>query len=80
MESPLRNVRGLAYAARMLGSADDMPKEPGEALNALAELIVDKMDELIEERERLCISHGKEPNASHDQISRRWGCLFALAG
>jgi hypothetical protein len=34
-------------------SAEDMPKEPGAALDALADLIVGKMDDLIEERERL---------------------------
>lgn len=53
MESPLINVRNLAYAARMMGSADDMPREPGAALDALADEIVTKMDELIEERGRL---------------------------
>jgi hypothetical protein len=53
MESPLVEVRNLAYAARMLGSADDMPRDPGAALDTLADQIVTKMDELIEERERL---------------------------
>ena len=53
METPLVNVRNLAHAARMLGSSDDMPGDEGAALDALADEIVAKMDELIGERERL---------------------------
>jgi hypothetical protein len=53
MESPLLAVRNLAMAARMMGSADDIPKEPGAALDALADTIVAKLDALSEERCRL---------------------------
>jgi len=51
-ETPFLQVRHLALAARM-GSSDDMPKEPGLALDAVADKIVNMMDELSEERERL---------------------------
>jgi len=53
METPFLEVRNLAFAMRMLGSSDDMPKDPGAALDALADIVVDKMNALIEERERL---------------------------
>jgi len=52
-ETPFLQVRHLALAARMMGSSDDMPREPGLALDAVADKIVDMMDELSEERERL---------------------------
>jgi hypothetical protein len=53
MESPVLEVRNLAMAARMMGSADSMPKEPGAALDALADTMVTKLDALSEERGRL---------------------------
>jgi hypothetical protein len=53
LETPYLQVRNLAMAARMMGSADDMPKEPGAALDALADTIVTMLDELCEERDRL---------------------------
>jgi hypothetical protein len=53
LETPLRQVRHLAFAARMMGSSDDMSKEQGAALDTLADKIVDMMDGLTEEQERL---------------------------
>lgn len=53
MESAFYRVRHLAYAALMLGSADEMPEEAGGALDAIAGLIVGTMDDLNEERHRL---------------------------
>jgi hypothetical protein len=53
LETPFFEVRHLAYAARMMGSAGDMPKEAGAALDVLADKIVTMMDELLKERERL---------------------------
>ena len=52
-ETPFLQVRNLALAARMMGSSDDMPREPGLALDAVADKIVTMMDELTEERTRL---------------------------
>jgi hypothetical protein len=54
MESPLLEVRNLAMAARMMASAAEMPKDAGAALDAVADLIFEKMIVLIGERERLC--------------------------
>jgi hypothetical protein len=53
LESAFLEVRNLAYAVRMLGSSDEMPKEPGAALDALADQIVNKMTAIIGERTRL---------------------------
>ena len=52
-ETPFLQIRHLAMAARMMGSSDDMPKEPGLALDTVADKIIDMMDELSEERARL---------------------------
>ena len=52
-ETPFLQVRHLALAARMMGSSDDMPKEAGLALDAVADRMIDMMDELSEERHRL---------------------------
>jgi len=52
-ESPLLCARDLIYAARMAASAHDMLKEGGAALEVLADTILDQMNALIEERERL---------------------------
>ena len=53
LEDPFRIVRNLGYAALMLASSDEMQKESGAALHSLAELIVEKMDALNGERDRL---------------------------
>jgi hypothetical protein len=54
-------ARNLAYAARMLASSDDMDKESGGALDALATTLIDLLDELADDRTRLCdLASGKE--------------------
>jgi hypothetical protein len=53
LESPVLRLRNLAYAARMLASSDEMPKEPGAALDSLADTLVNELDALSEERGRL---------------------------
>jgi hypothetical protein len=45
----------------MLGSSNDMDKEPGAALDALATTLIDLLDELIGDRERIwLLALGKE--------------------
>ncbi len=46
-------ARNLAMAARMMASADEMPKDAGAALDAVADLIFMKLVEIIDERERI---------------------------
>lgn len=53
LESPILRLRNLAYAARMLASSDEMPKEPGAALDSLADTLVNELDALKEEQHRL---------------------------
>ena len=53
LDEPLARVRDLAYAVRMLASSDEMQKEPSAALDAMAETIVDELNELIERRENI---------------------------
>jgi acetate kinase len=54
MESGFYQVRNLAKAARMMASADEMPKDAGAALDAVTDLICEKIAALMAERERLC--------------------------
>jgi len=53
LESPVFRLRNLAYATRMLASSDEMPKGPGAALDSLADTLVNELNALSEERERL---------------------------
>jgi hypothetical protein len=53
LEGPLLQARSLAMAARMMGSADEMPKDAGAALDAVADLIFMKLVEIMDERERI---------------------------
>jgi hypothetical protein len=52
-EGPVRNARNLAMVARMLGSSDDMPKDPGAALDSVADMLVEKLEALEKTRERV---------------------------
>jgi hypothetical protein len=54
MEPRFYEVRNLAMAARMMASADEMPRDAGAALDAVADLLYEKIAALIAERERLC--------------------------
>ena len=53
METPLLEARNLAMAVRMMAAADELPKDAGLALDAVADLIFDKLIDLCEERSRL---------------------------
>jgi hypothetical protein len=53
LETPMLRVCNLAYAVRMLASSDEMPKEPGAALDSLADTLVNELVELAAECERL---------------------------
>jgi hypothetical protein len=68
LESPILRVRNLAYAARMLASSDEMLDGPGAALDALADTMVDELNELSAERERLWrLALASEKGGSHAQ-------------
>ena len=61
LEERLRLAHNLAYAARMLATSDEMDRESGAALNSLAGVLVDLLDELITERDRIWhLAIGKE--------------------
>jgi hypothetical protein len=53
METPLLEARNLAMAVRMMAAAEELPKDAGLALDAVADLIFDKLIDLCEERARL---------------------------
>jgi hypothetical protein len=53
METPLLEARHLAMAVRMMAAASELPKDPGSALDTVADLIFDKLIGLSEERTRL---------------------------
>jgi hypothetical protein len=54
LESPILRARDLAYAMRMAASSSEMPSGADTALDVLADTIVDQLNELEEERNRLC--------------------------
>lgn len=68
LESPILRLRNLAYAARMLASSDEMPKEPGAALDSVADTLVEELQALSEERERLwqLCCEAKRPDVSSE--------------
>ena len=43
LEEPIHQARNLAMAAGMMGSASEMPKDAGAALDAVADLIFIKL-------------------------------------
>lgn len=53
IEEPLYEARNFAMAAYMMASADEMPKDAGAALDAVADRIFMKVVEIIDERERI---------------------------
>jgi hypothetical protein len=59
METPLLEARNLAMAVRMMAAADELPKDAGLALDTVADLILDKLIGLSEERARLRKLAGK---------------------
>jgi len=61
LEEKFLAARNLAYAARMLASSNDMDREPGAALDALATTLIDLLDELADDRTRICdLASGQE--------------------
>jgi hypothetical protein len=70
LEEPVFRLRNLAYAIRMLASSDEMQKEPGAALDSLADTLVDGLNELIAERERLWhLSHELKYGPSASEVA-----------
>ena len=64
IEDRFLRVRYLTYAVRMLASSPEVPKEATDAIEALTDTILDEIDELIEERTRLCrLASGQEGGA-----------------
>jgi hypothetical protein len=53
LEEPLLQARNLAMAARMMSSADEMPKDAGAALDAVADMILTKLGEIMDEWKRI---------------------------
>jgi hypothetical protein len=53
LESPVLDARNLAMAARMLGSSSDMPRDPGGALDSVADMLVQKLEAIEETRRRV---------------------------
>jgi hypothetical protein len=53
METPLLEARSLALAVRMMAAANELPKDAGAALDAVADIIFGKLIDLSEERTRL---------------------------
>jgi hypothetical protein len=53
LETLTLSLRNMAYAIRMLASSAEMPKGRGGALDSIADKLVNDLDYLIIERERL---------------------------
>jgi hypothetical protein len=53
METPLLQVRSLAMAVRMMAAAPELSKDAGTALDAVADLMFERLIELCEDRIRL---------------------------
>jgi hypothetical protein len=53
MEPPLLEVRSLAMAVRMMAAASELPANSREALDAVADIMFDRLIGLCEDRSRL---------------------------
>jgi hypothetical protein len=53
MEGPLLRVRSLAMAVRMMSAAHELPRDAGNALDAIADVIFERLIDLCEDRTRL---------------------------
>jgi len=53
MELPLLEVRSLAMAIRMMAAASELPKNSCEALDAVADIMFERLIGLCEDRSRL---------------------------
>jgi hypothetical protein len=64
LESQMREACNLAMAIRMMASSDDMPEEPGLALDSVADMLVGKLEAMEKERERIWhVARGDEEAA-----------------
>ena len=52
MELPLLEVRSLAMAVRMMAAASELPKNSREALDAVADIMFERLIGLCEDRSR----------------------------
>jgi hypothetical protein len=59
METPLLQVRSLAIAVRMMAAASELPKNSREALDAVADIMFERLIGLCEDRSRLWKLAGK---------------------
>ena len=61
LEEKFHKAHNLAYAVRLLATSDEMPREPGAALDALASTLVDLLNELTDDRDRIWhLANGRE--------------------
>jgi hypothetical protein len=54
LEERCLRVRDLTHASRMMAGSSEMSKEATDAFEALTSAILDEINEVIEERTRLC--------------------------
>jgi hypothetical protein len=67
LEGQLLRVRDLTYALLMLASSSEVPKKATDAIEALTEIILDDIDELVEERTRLFHLARQSDGGEHDE-------------
>jgi hypothetical protein len=70
LEYKFHRAHNLAYAVRLLATSDEMPREPGAALDSLASTLIDILNELTGDRDRIL--------ASRDRDAGRCGMISAL--
>ena len=64
LEDRFLRVRGLTYAVRMAANSVEISKDATDAIEAVTDTILDEINELIEERTRLCrLASGQEGGA-----------------
>jgi hypothetical protein len=66
METPLLQARSLAMAVRMMAATHELPKDAGAALDAVADLMFERLISLCEERERLWRLVVKTPGSAEN--------------
>ena len=61
LEEKFHKAHNLAYAVRLLATSDEMPREPGAALDSLASTLIDLLNELKDDRDRIWhLANGRE--------------------
>jgi hypothetical protein len=53
METPMLQVRSMAMAVRMMAAANELPKDARNALDAIADIMFERLIDLCEDRTRL---------------------------